>query len=223
VHYLSSVSHATTRNIIFGSIALISYMSYHFIEFVMTEETLKRFGGNLLQAIFISVMIYCVVIDVSYHRKINDPVKKNIERKGTIFFGISLPGLLYDFVLTDISPFRFYPILYCGLSIIFTHYFLTYYSHQSYVPENALPEEDFFEQYNISPREQEIVILVLKGYSNQKIGETLYISLNTVKAHLRNIYPKFGIKSRYELITLVKDRRLERRIKNSDNSQQANT
>jgi DNA-binding CsgD family transcriptional regulator len=205
VHYLSSVPHATTRNIIFGSIALITYMSYHFIEFVITEETFRRVGENLLQAIFIAVMIYSAITDMYYYKNVQDPVKKRFGKKGAILLGIFLPGLFYDMFFSEISPFRFYPILYCGFSIFFVHYFLTYYFHQSHIPENALPAEDFFEQYNISSREQEIVTLILKGYSNQKIGETLYISLNTVKAHLRNIYPKFGVKSRYELITLVKD------------------
>ena len=48
-------------------------------------------------------------------------------------------------------------------------------------------------------------MLVLKGYSNQKIAETLFISLHTVKSHLRNIYPKFEVNSRYELITLFQN------------------
>ena len=117
---------------------------------------------------------------------------------------LSLPGLCHDMFLSDLSAFRFYPLLYCGFSIFFTITFLQVYTHHhAPLSEKALPPEDFFAKYNISAREQEIVILVVQGYSNQKIAETLFISLNTVKAHLRNIYPKFDIKSRYELITLI--------------------
>lgn len=205
VHYLSSVPHTTIRNIIFGGLALLAYMGYQVMEFIITDETVSRFGENLISAMFIAVMLYCVITDMYYHRRIDDPIKESLERKGSIFLGLSLPGLIYDMFLGDIFPFRFYPILYCGFSLFFTRYFLTYYTHQAHVPEQVLPPEKFFEQYNISPREQELITLVLKGYSNQKIAETLYISLHTVKAHLRNIYPKLGIKSRYELITLLKD------------------
>jgi ATP/maltotriose-dependent transcriptional regulator MalT len=70
---------------------------------------------------------------------------------------------------------------------------------------NTIPDDCFFEQYNISSREKEIVPLILQGYTNQKIGDTLFISANTVKTHIRNIYAKFGVKNRYELISFVKD------------------
>jgi DNA-binding CsgD family transcriptional regulator len=205
VHYLSSIPHAARRNVIFGSIAAIAYMGYHVDEFFITEQKVRLFGEYLLSGLFIAVMIYCTIVDVRSHKKIQDPVKKGIERWSSIIFGISLPGLMYDMFLNDIFPFRFYPLLYCGFSIFFTLYFLKHYSHQPHVPEKAVPEENFFKHYNISPREQEIVTLVLKGYSNKQIAESLYISLNTVKAHLRNIYPKLEVKSRYELITLIKE------------------
>jgi DNA-binding CsgD family transcriptional regulator len=205
VHYLSSIPHAARRNVIFGSIAAIAYMGYHVDEFFITEQKLRLFGEYLLSGLFIAVMIYCVIVDLRSYKKTHDLIKKGIERWSSIIFGFSLPGLMCDMFLSDIFPFRFYPLLYCGFSIFFTLYFLKYYSHQSHAPEQAMPEEDFFKHYNISPREQEIITLVLKGYSNQKIAETLYISLNTVKAHLRNIYPKLEVKSRYELITLIKD------------------
>jgi DNA-binding NarL/FixJ family response regulator len=68
-----------------------------------------------------------------------------------------------------------------------------------------MPAEDLFQQYHISPREQEVIELILQGYSNTKIAETLFISLNTVKKHVRNIYPKFGVGSRYELIAFFKN------------------
>ena len=68
-----------------------------------------------------------------------------------------------------------------------------------------LPAEDIFQKHHISPREQEVIELILQGYSNTKIAETLFISLNTVKKHVRNIYPKFGVNSRYELIAFFKN------------------
>jgi DNA-binding CsgD family transcriptional regulator len=63
-------------------------------------------------------------------------------------------------------------------------------------PHPAEPER-------ISPfltnRETEIAELVLKGLTNKKIGETLYISTCTVNAHLRKIFSKLSVKSRTEL------------------------
>jgi len=52
----------------------------------------------------------------------------------------------------------------------------------------------------LSEREIEILRLIAGGLSNKKIMEKLYISLSTVKTHLRNIYSKLDAHSRTEAI-----------------------
>ena len=42
--------------------------------------------------------------------------------------------------------------------------------------------------------------LVAKGLSNRAISERLYIALDTVKSHNRNIYGKLGVKNRAQAI-----------------------
>ncbi|MCM3163651.1 helix-turn-helix transcriptional regulator [Metabacillus litoralis] len=53
-------------------------------------------------------------------------------------------------------------------------------------------------------REVEISDLLMKGYTNYKIAETLFISTNTVKRHLQNIYTKLGVRNRTELCYQLK-------------------
>ncbi len=55
---------------------------------------------------------------------------------------------------------------------------------------------------NLSQRQQEVLHLVINGLSNQQIGEELNISIDTVKAHLSNIYRALGIHSRTQAILL---------------------
>jgi DNA-binding CsgD family transcriptional regulator len=60
--------------------------------------------------------------------------------------------------------------------------------------------------YNISPREEEIIHLILQGKSNKEIQATLFISHHTVKNHVYNIYQKMNVKSRIQLMSAVLDR-----------------
>lgn len=45
-------------------------------------------------------------------------------------------------------------------------------------------------QYNLTPREAEVWLLYRKNYSYQEIADKLYITLNTVKKHMKNIHAK---------------------------------
>ena len=56
----------------------------------------------------------------------------------------------------------------------------------------------------LSERELEILQLIAEGLSNQEIGSQLYLSLNTVKAHTRNIYGKLGVNSRMQAAARAK-------------------
>src|SRR6266849_2390531 len=51
----------------------------------------------------------------------------------------------------------------------------------------------------LSDREKEIVQLVAQGFRNKEIGEKLFISEQTVKNHLHNIFDKLGVSDRLEL------------------------
>jgi DNA-binding CsgD family transcriptional regulator len=62
--------------------------------------------------------------------------------------------------------------------------------------------ENLFEQYNLSEREIDIARCILKGLTNKEISLELYISIETVKTHVKNTLKKCGISSRIELIRL---------------------
>ena len=60
----------------------------------------------------------------------------------------------------------------------------------------------------LSDREMEIVQLVAQGFQNKEIGKKLFISENTVKNHLHNIYDKLGVSDRLELVLYAIHHRL---------------
>ena len=48
-------------------------------------------------------------------------------------------------------------------------------------------------EYGLTPREQEVLLLIAEGHSNTEIGKQLEISPRTVDSHRTNIRNKTGI------------------------------
>ena len=55
------------------------------------------------------------------------------------------------------------------------------------------------ESSSLSTREREIVALVAQGFKNKEMAEKMFISEQTVKNHLHNIFDKLGVSDRLEL------------------------
>lgn len=59
-----------------------------------------------------------------------------------------------------------------------------------------------------SERELQVLQQLGNGSSNKQIGEELFISTNTVKAHIKNIYKKLHVHSRAEAVSKAFKNRL---------------
>lgn len=72
-------------------------------------------------------------------------------------------------------------------------------SHHSF--ERVIPR--ILENRNLSRREAQVALCCVEGLTNAEIGSRLLVTEQTVKFHLRNIFVKFGVKRRAELISLL--------------------
>lgn len=77
---------------------------------------------------------------------------------------------------------------------------------------NATPHEtgrwknrclEFAAAYGLTPRQEEVLLLLAKGYSTGTIEKQLVVSNHTVKAHIYNIYRKTDVHTRQELIEKI--------------------
>jgi len=57
----------------------------------------------------------------------------------------------------------------------------------------------------LTPRETEVLKLIVQGYTNRQIGEELNISVRTVESHRANLSEKLGLHSRVELVRYARE------------------
>lgn len=113
-----------------------------------------------------------------------------------LLFYTSQPYIAIIFIFTFFAGNTFLPI-YLNYGTL-----LTVFSTE---PVRDLSFEEFCKKFEVSPRETDIVREICKGLSNKEISEKLFISLQTVKDHTHRIYIKTNVKSRVQLIYLVKE------------------
>jgi DNA-binding NarL/FixJ family response regulator len=68
------------------------------------------------------------------------------------------------------------------------------------------PERDLHAELllrSLSDRERQILALLARGYSNRRIAEACYLSLNTVRTHVQNVLVKLGVHSKLEAAALA--------------------
>jgi DNA-binding CsgD family transcriptional regulator len=226
-HRLCVVSHAGTRNTVAVGMIIFSYICYQVLSILpytvtyddarvtLVAENPAIFVGDLfLYAVLGVAILYCLWIAIASYKHFPENADKRLLKRIAILLGCFVPGIVFD--VFELFPITFFPLIYSGFNLAVTaRYYGKYAASEpqetisretSEEPEftEVSPDEDLFVQYNISPREQELIALLLQGHRYQDIADTLHISLNTVKAHVRNIYPKCGVNSRYELTALLK-------------------
>lgn len=61
------------------------------------------------------------------------------------------------------------------------------------------------ECFALSSREAEVMELVARGQTATAIAESLFISENTVRTHLKRIYAKLGVHRKREMLAIIEN------------------
>ena len=65
---------------------------------------------------------------------------------------------------------------------------------------------DRLTELGMSKREYEVLQKLAEGLSNKEIGEALFVSENTIKTHMANIFSKLNAKRRTEVINIAREK-----------------
>ncbi|WP_395277980.1 response regulator transcription factor [Enterobacter bugandensis] len=82
---------------------------------------------------------------------------------------------------------------------------LTWFPERNDFPVESNNEK--LSKFNLTPRQIDVLNMIMRGLPNKRIAAQLSISEPTVKEHISNILKKIGVNSRVEAITLLHGKR----------------
>ncbi len=163
------------------------------------------FENYIQTPLFIVVYGSCIINLWGRIHRIEDENSRNTALTINIVSLCLIPtiALSYFFPLAkDLS----YPVYSMAFSIIMLVFFYNRFDVDAKKLLSA-PVLDMkaLEKYNITDREFEVVQQICDGLTNKEIASKLCISVNTVNNHVANIFDKMGVRSRIDLLKILKE------------------
>lgn len=144
--------------------------------------------------------------------------------KQILWFGLALAALLglmkwieYSFFIKDLTLETYLGIvgvICAGLGIWMGTRFRskkeTVSQADGNTPTNVLPSGVYNpeNEFNLSPREFEVLTGIAKGQSYQQIADDMHVSLSTVKTHASNIFSKMDVQRRTQAVMMAQQKGL---------------
>ncbi|MCK5811527.1 MAG: helix-turn-helix transcriptional regulator [Clostridiales bacterium] len=172
--------------------------------FTIMKEDLVSSLPLVLNVIFplcsLIAFVHATII-IFYFKKIKAPSQNRLVKNFITAFILQAPFTFIDiFLFNNYSvSFRFTHISYFLFALLTIYYIFS--KHFISTEKTSIPE--YFNQkisvYDLSEREVDVLNLLLLGKNNKEIAIDLFISVNTVKTHVKNIYHKVHVNNRLSL------------------------
>lgn len=206
IHNLIEAKKTKIKNMLFGftaiSLLILNYSISLFSEFETTNY-LRIISKDF---VFMAMVLYCFLQIVFHYKKLADTKERKFFLRFIVLFGLFIPGIITDTFLTSFPTIKFFPLIYIATGYLFLKYFysaIEINNNLSPIQLMEIPYKELENQFSLTSREMEIINFLAGGFTNNKIAEELFISVNTVKSHIRNSYQKLGVTNRIELINLL--------------------
>lgn len=178
----------------------------------------------IINLIILITLLYCLCLAVVLIKTVKARETRKIIKTFLIIFGIWAPLAFIDFRLLQVPSLQEafpYGLMSIPVFYIAWNFFTLYYGYR-YLEAFVLSpvkevggnlsgeavekelESVFFEKYKFTSREREVILMLVKGYSYNRISEELNISFATARTHGYNIYQKAGVSNKVELVNLMK-------------------
>jgi DNA-binding CsgD family transcriptional regulator len=214
MHSLYKSKNAAIKNILAGIYSVTVFSIFILNSAVFSSAFLKNIIAYLLPSLsFAPVSIYLAVNFFIYYKNIKKEKYFNINIVLLILMSLYFIMLVLQIVFFIIEkPFNPAQIDILSTSFIYLIWniaflrFLTSFINMRPVPVPGINLEDlqYFNKYNLTNREKEVVLLLLEGFNVNSIGKKFFISPHTANTHIKNIYSKLNIQNRLQLLNIFK-------------------
>lgn len=192
-------------NITFSAYALFALI--HFVWSLTSAEAQNI--SIIIHSIGLGISI--IYIGIIFLKGDYDTLTKSIKTNRR-FVGLLALLFLPLFIIFDIvRVIDIFEILHISRTIIAVPVFFTvwtlFFIHEDVISmvyrKNVKSYKDYCKNIKLTPREVEACELLIKGYTYEEIGNTLFVSKETIKTHVKNIYSKAEVSNKIQLISKI--------------------
>lgn len=156
-----------------------------------------------MMIIFIFTLFFSIADLMKNLKTIADSGVRLVSKAIIILSFVMMPLLVINVIFPAYRHIS-YPIYFTAFSIIILVYLINYFTRTSLPKEEEISFESA-SRFNISQREFSVIKLIEAGMTNKEIGDELSISVNTVNNHIANIFSKTQVRSRIDLLNILKE------------------
>lgn len=180
------------KNDVFEILTIVSFVVSLLVIILLNEG----YSINLIAGLSYSLVAFFVLFRTMTFINLVDN-KKNM-------IWVSAFGLMYSrimeglMVLFEDRLIDHYTIMIIvitsSLSLVIVLYFLLYFQNNKMTENDAV--KSISVKYKLGTQEEKVLNLLIEGLSNQEIADELFVSVNTIRNHIANIYKKTGMKKK---------------------------
>ncbi len=174
--------------------------------FRQNSSILTEMISMVLKILITLILLSSISQGFFYLKDIKDPQHRRILLIFTLLFMGIFSFLCLNIILISGLLSKISVLLPWGLILLI---FMVKKMNEFYLLQpNSLKKskslEKAYRKYQITMREQGIITLICRGKTNREIENALFISLQTVKNNIYNIFKKLKVKNRIELINFIR-------------------
>ncbi|MFA6844810.1 MAG: helix-turn-helix transcriptional regulator [Sphaerochaetaceae bacterium] len=158
--------------------------------------------SSLLEIMFVFVLAFCFIVLLKNIDSIEQKGVRTVCITEMIVSVSMLPAIGLSIIFPSLRVLM-YGIYFLAFSITVMTFLFMYFRRNKESGPKVLSLEDLA-PYHITERELMIIRLVSQGLTNKEIAAQLDISANTVNNHVANIFAKTKVRSRIDLLNLLK-------------------